>query len=75
VCERERERERERENFLSFLLKELKEFIVFQLATGSTSPSKLNFVPSEKSQLSNFSNCWLLLAAAPAGIWIHPCQL
>jgi hypothetical protein len=43
-------------NSLSILLfldspKELKEFIVFPLATGSAGSSKLNFVPSDKSML------------------------
>jgi hypothetical protein len=41
-------------NFLSFLLfladlEELKDFIVFSLATENASPSKLSFVPSEKN--------------------------
>ena len=59
--------------FLIFLdsPKELKEFIVFPLATESASPSKLSFVPSEKSLLSNFSNDWLPLVATPAhGVWM-----
>ena len=48
-------------NSLSILLfldspKELKEFIVFPLATESASPRKLSFVSSEKILLSSFSN-------------------
>ena len=60
----------------SFLLlsgtKELKEFIIFPLATGSASASILSFVPSEENLLSNFSNHWLPLAAAPVVRWINP---
>jgi hypothetical protein len=61
--------------FLIFLdsPKELKEFIVFLLALGSASPSKLSFVP-QRSLLRNFFNQWLPLAATPERIWIHPCQ-
>ena len=64
-------------NFLSFLadpqgVKRVQGFRGFLLATGSASHSKLSFVPSEESLLSNFSNRWLPLAAAPVGIWIHP---
>jgi hypothetical protein len=63
-------------SFLLFLAspKELKEFIVFPLVTESASPSKLSFVTSEKSLLSNYSNHWLPLAVALVGIWIYPCQ-
>ena len=58
-------------SFLLFLTspKELKEFIVFPLATESASPSKLSFVPSKKSLLSNFPNHRLPLAAALVSIW------
>ena len=40
-------------SFLHFLTgsKELKEFIVFLLATESASPSKLSFVPSGKKKV------------------------
>jgi hypothetical protein len=49
----------------------VKRFQSFSLATGRASPSKLSFVPSEKSLLSGFSNHWLLSAAAPISIWTN----
>lgn len=62
--------------FFCFLArpKELKEFRHLPQATGNASPRKLNFVLSEKSLLSNFSNHCLPQAAAPIAIRTDPYQ-
>ena len=49
--------------FLSY--RPLKSQKSLEFFTGSSNPNGSSFVPSEKSLLSNFSNCWLPSAAPP----------